>query len=416
LWSRDVARVATQFHDEVARIEALERQLVSSRAAVVGGALQNQTLQIFGVLTFNTQLLEGVLPGQAGRGEHLRARASVIAAQLLELGRGGAVDVVVLQEVWHVGAADVLRRALSPVFPHIHAPSAFCGLMVLSRRSHPHVHTAFTKFKAVEGIEGHWFSKGVSATVIELPPASVGGEVRGVTGEKREGEGEGEGRGEDRRCVVVLNTHTQSDFWKPCVETRARQFPVMLEILRGSQLAVEVPAGGSLNPRSLRRVCGAVLCGDLNVEAGSSEYCDMMIALEHGPDLLATNVINTYGSGGGSSDGDGGGDGSGGGDASTSFTFPLGRWSHSFFSAARCRYLRLEPTKRLDYVIDLTRLLRAPPSKDEAAPAVVPAASPAVSLEGDARYAHAHVLRGLAEDHRGDPLSDHVPVVAHLAF
>jgi len=30
------------------------------------------------------------------------------------------------------------------------------------------------------------------------------------------------------QCVVLLNAHTQSDFWKTGAETRAKQFPVMM--------------------------------------------------------------------------------------------------------------------------------------------------------------------------------------------
>jgi len=43
----------------------------------------------------------------AGHGSHLTARAAVIARRLL--GLVDVVDVIVLQEVWHAGSADVLR-------------------------------------------------------------------------------------------------------------------------------------------------------------------------------------------------------------------------------------------------------------------------------------------------------------------
>jgi hypothetical protein len=320
-WSRDVARTAdTRFHDELARLNDAPQQQR-------GGGPQQGPPQLH-VVTWNTQLLEGVLPGQAGSGAHLRARAAVIATRLLELAGGGAVDVLVLQEVWHAGAADVLRTALSPVFPHVHAPSAFCGLMVLSRRTHPHAGAAFTKFTAVEGIEGHWFSKGVSATVIDVPSPPTAGEE--------------EVRGESW-CVIVLNAHTQSDFWKPCAETRTKQFPLMVELLRRCQQDIEAEAdeGGSR-----RRVCGAVLCGDLNVEAGSEEYRDMICAFGDVPDILA-NVpdIPAASASASASDLYSASFASASSASASAFTFPLGRWSHSLLSAARCRYLRLEPTK-----------------------------------------------------------------------
>ena len=91
-WSRDIARTADAlFHEKVARLE-VEDSSPAARQPQPSSSLQLR------VVTWNCQLLEGVLPGQAGSGAHLRARAAVIAARLLELGRGGAIDVVVLQE------------------------------------------------------------------------------------------------------------------------------------------------------------------------------------------------------------------------------------------------------------------------------------------------------------------------------
>ena len=96
------------------------------------------------VVTWNLQLLPGVFPGQAGAARHLKRRAKRIACNLALLAK--SVDVLALQEVWHQGAAEVLREALHPHFPHAHQPEEFCGLMVLSRRPQPHC--AFRAFQA----------------------------------------------------------------------------------------------------------------------------------------------------------------------------------------------------------------------------------------------------------------------------
>ena len=372
-WCRDVARMK----DDAIRSRSTDTPPARGLEARPSSAALS-------VLTWNTQLLPGILKGQAGSGAQLRARAAVIAARLLELGRAGAVDVVLLQEVWHRGSADVLQRALKPVFPHLHAPDAFCGLLTFSRRTHPHTDATFAKFKATEGIEGLWFSKGVSATAIEVPPSRVHDvreDERGEGGDSCRETGKGK-----RHVFIVLNAHTQSDFWKHGGATRSRQFPVILETMR--RCAAEARGGGAT-------VRGAVLCGDLNVEAGSTEYGDMMRAFEGAEDVIP----KTYDGDKRFSPGSG------------TPTFPLGRWSHSLLRPSRCRYVRLTPTKRLDYVLNVTPTLSGGPDGVDDDNGLKQARA------ANARHAFSHVvIKGLADDHRGDPLSDHAPIVAHLSF
>ena len=74
------------------------------------------------IVTWNVQMLPGVLPGCAGSVRHLVARAEQIAERILELEPWP--DVVVLQEVWHPYARSELRCRLLGRYQHIHAPGA----------------------------------------------------------------------------------------------------------------------------------------------------------------------------------------------------------------------------------------------------------------------------------------------------
>ena len=78
--------------------------------------------------------------------------------------------MVVPSKVVSVDTSEVLRRELSPVFPHVHVPDAFCGLAVFSRRTHPHLRGDFTKFKAaVRGGGGGGGSGGCASPELVRP-------------------------------------------------------------------------------------------------------------------------------------------------------------------------------------------------------------------------------------------------------
>ena len=159
-WAATAASRADGFLAEVGRAGATARPR--------RGALR--------VLTWNVQLLPGVFPGQAGDAASLVRRARRIAARLRELSLATRVDCVCLQEVWHDGAARALLRHLADVFPHAHRPDAFCGLVTLWRREYALAHAHFRPFDARAGVEGAWFTKGVSVVVlvpVEPEPPTV---------------------------------------------------------------------------------------------------------------------------------------------------------------------------------------------------------------------------------------------------
>ena len=93
-------------------------------------------------------------------------------------------------------------------------------------------------------------------------------------------------------------------------------------------------------------------------------------------------------------------------------TFPIGRWRYDPCEDSRCRYAPLEPTKRLDYVLDVTHTDAFVRGRE-------------VSMEenrfdpttADA-FSHARTLTtGVTQrGSDGTPLSDHAPVLAMIAF
>ena len=232
------------------------------------------------------------------------------------------MDVIALQEAWHAPSREVILETTRRFFPHAHAPDdARCGLVLLSAREFPHARATFAPFKAKSGIEGWWFDKGVTATTLE------------TRGGKR---------------VVVLNAHLQSDFWQPRAETRAKQFPEIVDAL-----ADAVRAGGGEDG-----VDAALLCGDLNVAAGSEEYRAMMKALSGGRERGAADLFERRRGRGRDGDRDRDADAH----ERERHTFPIARWKHRRWwqrgSGKKSAYVRETPVKRLDYVVDLTRLVR----------------------------------------------------------
>ena len=165
------------------------------------------------IVTWNVQLLPGVLPGCAGSVRHLVARAEQIAERILDLEPWP--DVVVLQEVWHPHARSELRCRLLCRYQHVHAPGRNSGLLILSRYQNLHLEHRFHKFEASQGVEGYAFRKGISATAIRLREKDdVQGKVKGI-GYRVEPK---------TRCFLLFNAHTQSDFWRSGARTRVAQF------------------------------------------------------------------------------------------------------------------------------------------------------------------------------------------------
>ena len=323
------------------------------------------------VVTWNLQLLPGAFAGQGGCPASLERRARRIVANVLALARATRVDVVAFQEVWHEGAARVLRAGLRSLFPHQHRPAAYCGLLTLTRAEFPHAHARFAPFRNVAGVEGWWFTKGVAAVVVE-----------------RRSEGKGSKK---TRPFAVLNAHFQSDFWASGAATRASQMAQTRALLE------EIPSDAKVAQMTLDsrgderdRLCEmtALLVGDLNVAAGTDEYRAAMRALGDPTDVFDGN------SNGGSKD------------ASRAFTFPIGAYvSTTFESFPLClmgsesfgAYVAKTPTKRLDYALRFPgadeRRAETEKKKKEAASAAI-------------------VLWGLARGEDGAPLSDHAPVFA----
>ena len=354
-WAASAASRADAFLAEVRRAGATARPR--------RGALR--------VLTWNVQLLPGVFPGQAGDAASLVRRARRIAARLRELCLATRVDCVCLQEVWHDGAARALLRHLADVLPHAHRPDAFCGLVTLWRRGYALAHAHFRPFDARAGVEGAWFTKGVSVVTLVPVQPEPPDRPRPVP--------------DPSPILLLLNTHTQSDFWRPGATVRARQFPVVLDALRRSAFAA-TPLDAENNTPLAKPF--AVLCGDLNVHADSHEYLTAMRALGNPRDPLRGNT-----------------------DART---FPIGRYVHGCDAFGLCGgssgYRRVEPETRLDYVLDLGGWAAA--------------ATEATNEEGEVEerergwegFARAWVLaEGMAEGDEGEPLSDHAPVFAAMA-
>ena len=313
------------------------------------------------VVSWNLQLLPGAFAGQGGCPASLERRAKRIVDNVLALARATRVDVVAFQEVWHEGAARVLKQGLRCLFPHQHRPAAYCGLLTVTRAEFPHAHARFAPFRNTAGVEGWWFTKGVAAVVVETEEAT------------RENPYVAE-------PFAVLNAHAQSDFWASGAATRASQMTQTREML--NEMARE--RYSRLDSRD--SACDAcdmttLLVGDLNVAAGSEEYRAAMRALGDPTDILAADALT----------------------GTDAFTFPIGAYVSTTFEAfPLClmgsesfgAYVPRTPTKRLDHA------LRFRKRGDERRAGEKKAASAAI------------VLAGLARGEDGAPLSDHAPIFA----
>ena len=213
------------------------------------------------LLTWNTQLMPGPFPGQAGSSRFVSRRAEAIAERVATLAASATLDVVAFQEVWRARDAERLGVALAASgFPHAHVPEPKCGLALFSAARFPIVRADFRPFAHRAGPEGRFLEKGAQVVLLEDAEAD---------------------EAYDAKYVAVANAHLQSDFWGDCSKTRARQIPVVRDALEEAVAwasAREKPSGGgagrgegAAGPSTL-----AVAVGDFNVAAASREYHNAM--------------------------------------------------------------------------------------------------------------------------------------------
>lgn len=310
---------------------------LDARSRALDDALARGTMR---VCSWNVQALVGIFRGQGGARADVRARIDRVAVNVLRAAASGAMDVVAFQEVWDDACRTRLREALREAFPFAYAPKARCGLMIFSKFSHVCNH--FARLGGASGVEARVFEKGVCSTILRLD-------------------------GKKRVCVL-MNCHLQSDYWSNGRSARVEQ-------LRGVREAFH---------RVVRECAGngyevdrCILCGDLNVEAGSDEYLVMMRSTFPGAiDLMLPPSSNVD-------------------VGSFRLTFPVARWRHYVVPCGReSRYIDQTPRTRIDYVLDLTPMVKtdAPPRH--------------------ARVDSGYVHEAMCRDASGRALSDHFPIIA----
>jgi hypothetical protein len=192
------------------------------------------------LLSWNLQLLSV----SCGSPAQLAARARRIGAKILAL----RPDVVCLQEAWDARARAALLAALAPVYAATYSPAdgAKCGLVIACRTDagsgsgsvvSRFEGGAFHRFEGASGAEGWLFDKGAAGALLVLREGAGNGgggaakardESDGAPDGAADGDsGDGDsGSGSACRgaCVVLVNTHTQSDYWSPgerCARARA---------------------------------------------------------------------------------------------------------------------------------------------------------------------------------------------------
>lgn len=274
------------------------------------------------VLSWNLQLLWP----QAGTPPQLRARSVRVAAKLLAL--QPQPDCLCLQEVWCPDCRAFLRSALKEVYPHALSPedayvmcasplrlaSAKCGLLMLS--SLEMTGTAFSRFTAL-GLENAIFDKGVTGGFLHCPVGLDGPPSDTFVSEDISLTPLPRCAPPPSRAWIVITTHLQSDFWGEALGKRARTKQLL-------ELRAFVGHLAAKAAHSNIAVIGCVICGDLNVAAGSQEAASLRA-------LRATDLLDALPD-----------------DAS----FPLGVWR-------RVGYERRQPTCRLDYILDASPLCRS---------------------------------------------------------
>lgn len=315
------------------------------------------------VLTWNVQLLPGVFPGQGGCVAALESRTKQIVANVLALTQSTRVDVIAFQEVWHEGSAKLLQNGLHKLFPNQHRPAAYCGLLTVTRPGLQIYHSTFTPFQNTTGVEGWWFTKGVSGIAVRDDRVD----------DEEDDEDEG------NKMKIILNAHLQSDYWNGGSDTRALQVPEIVDTL------------AVLNQRTADTAVVKILCGDLNVAFGSEEWKNISTQLGgYAVDVRGLDVLDN------------------GDDTDNPYTFPFGKYEPVHFEQCfgPCigfgAYQARTTNARLDYVIDVSNV-RGPTQEmtQEATRVENKNASTGV------------ILTGLGTDQsNGLPLSDHAPIFA----
>ena len=197
----------------VSAARASARRVITAAAAAEsdGEAGDHHGSAVLTVMTWNVQLLAV----SVGTPAQLAARAAKLAARIIEL----SADVVCLQEVFDARARAALLQGLAPAYDVAYAPAdaARCGLVILARGGLTLQATAFHRFSGARGAEAWLFDKGAAGALLLLPAG-------------RDGEVDSDGCWADATlaltssaasapkrasCVVIINTHTQSNYWAP---------------------------------------------------------------------------------------------------------------------------------------------------------------------------------------------------------
>ena len=352
------ARELVSIDDESA-LSALASTTIEQDDALCRASGRASAEDTIRVGTWNVQFLRGIWRGCGGRPKDMVARALRIVENLITVARTNAIDILCVQEAFHEPSRRALIEGLRSQYPYIYAPNAKSGLMTFSKTSHVCNH--FSPLPAC-GIEKMAFTKGVSTTFLRFASSD----------ERRTDEAYVGGHQQRTSVAILLNTHLQSDFWSNGADTRLKQLRHIKSVM---QRALRECAGNSY------RVERILLCGDLNISAEGDEYVTLMQDLfPAAVDLTAPPMkLNEH--------------------RSDRKTFPVARWRHYVLPCrGASRYIDLEPNRQLDYVLDLTPMIRQ--------------CVPPVHRQVDSAYVH----HALCRDAHGLALSDHYPIVAHSSI
>lgn len=285
--------------------------------------------------SLNCQLLRGVCKGQGGPPAYLNVRAACLANRLASIAE--FIDAIALQECFDRESTALLIRKLTTYFPHVTEGKSKSGCVILSKL--PVKHSVFHGFKTSSGGERVFFDKGVLGVALCDPDKDT--------------------------TVCVFNTHFQSDFWRKSRDTRQAQAQEMKTFVEKSMRSKRF-LGSS-------KVDAAVVCGDLNCDAGSAEYEKIMEILGGNTSTFRDTLPV--------------------GDEESLQTFP-----ECTYSLKKKRYVVKENTKkkRLDYIFEISGELN-------------------VGEKGETRRrkTKARVVRTLRDDNNV-PLSDHRGIIVAI--